>query len=229
MNDGTMHHDGAGHGEGYIRALASASLRAIDGGMRVLQRLRDRIAAPDEEASSRDDRRGGRRAAVDERPEVQAAEPTRAARLLHGALVVLLCLLLGGAIGTLLSYRGFSKLLDSRQAIIDFMQDEIALSKKEEALSVEAKAKYQIELGEYRKQLRESQYETEEYKGKVEELNNQLLAMKRVEPPVPQDGARAGATRSAGRSPPQKTGNCVAGTADVSGMLVDCIDKFNRP
>lgn len=224
MSDGTLHHDGAVHGEGVGRTLAAASLRAVDGGMRVLQRLRARLAGPDDEAESRDGGRSARRNAVEERPAAIPRSPT----LLHRALVVFLCLLIGGAAGTLLSYRGLARLLDSRQTIIEFMQDEIAQSRKEEALSLEAKSKYQIELGEYRKRLRESQYEAEEYKSKVEELNNQLLVMKRAESPASQAG-RAGAARSSSQLPPQKSGTCVTGTAGLGSRLADCIDKFNRP
>jgi len=231
MNNGTLHHDGtehADHGEGIAGALAAASLRAIDGGMHALQRLRDRIEVPDDEAAdSRDDRRRGRDGFAAEQPVAKAAGASRTGSLLHSALVVLMCLLLGGVVGMLFSYRGFSKLLDSREAMIESMQDEIVQAKKEEALDLDAKARYQMELGEYRKQLRESQYSVDEYKSRVEDLNNQLLAMQRVNQPAPRDSRAAQA--SARQPAPQKTGTCVTGATNLTGKLADCIDKFNRP
>lgn len=229
MNNGTLHHDGtdhADHGEGITGALTAASLRAIDGGMHALQRLRDRIEVPDDDESiSRGDRRRGR-SVVDEQPVAKAVEVSRSASLLHSTLVVLMCLLIGGVAGMLFSYRGFSKLLDSREAMIESMQDEIAQAKKEEALDLDAKAKYQRDLGEYRKQLRESQYAVEEYRSRVENLNSQLIAMQRANQPASRDGRAAPAARQA---LPQKSGTCVTGTTNLTGKLADCIDKFNRP
>jgi hypothetical protein len=207
--------------------LAAAALRAIDACLGALQRLRKRFTVPAEDEDSSG--QGGKRSqsAADQPPVVVAGAPGQKT-LLHRALIVLLCLLLGGVGGALFSYRGLAKMLATRGAAIEQLQEEIDLSKKEEARSLNLTARYQKENSEYRQQSREAQREVENYKSRIEELGKELTAMKRVEAPAPRGARVAPAAAPAKPSAPQKSGNCVVGTANPSGNLTDCIEKFNR-
>ena len=224
MNDGALHRDKAAHHAGM---LVAAALRAIDAGVRVLQRLRNRFEAPVDDDDSL--RAGAKRnRSVSDEPAAAAVAAPQQTPLWQRALIVLLCLLLGAGTGSLVSYRGFAKLLSSRDAVIEYMQDEIDKSKKEEVLNLNAKAKYQGEIVEYRKQLRETQQGLEDYKSQVEELSGKLAAMTRAERPAPPSGNTATAAAAKPRAP-QKTASCVTGTANLNGNLANCLDKFNRP
>jgi hypothetical protein len=198
----------------------------------VLERLRNRLQGPAEhEESSRKSAKTSP-SAVNVQTAPAAAVP-RQKSFLHRALILLFCLVLGAGGGTLVSYRLFSTTLASHGAVIDQMQDEIDQSKKQEALNLNAKIKYQREMNEYRKTLIEAQQEVgdlkgqvKDYKGQVEQLTNQLAATKKVERPA----AKAGhATLPAPVKPivTQKTGNCVTGTTNAIENLTNCIDKFN--
>lgn len=224
MQDGTLPHDEHEPRAGIRGALTAAALRAVDAGLRTLQGWRNRIEPSVEEEDSRHGR--SRRGAVDEPAAVAVAVP-QPRSLLRRALTVLLCLALGAGAGTFSAHRGFAQLLASRQAVIEFQQEEIDLAKKEEALNLNAKAKAQNEIADYRKRLREAQQEIEDQAGRIEELDQQVVAMKqraeRAAAPPPL------AVAARGRPAPRKTGNCVTGTTNAGGSLLDCIDKFNRP
>jgi hypothetical protein len=219
MDKGTLDQDKPAPHPGMMAATA---LRAIDACLRALRRLRRRFEVP---------------AAEDDPVNVGSteAEPTfgtpRQKPLLHRALIVLLCLLIGSGVGAWLSYRRLAKMLDSRGTVIEQMQEELDLSKKEETRNANLTAKFQNENSNFRLQMREAQREVDEYKSRIEELNKQLTAMKRVEPAAakPSPVVAAKAKPSARPSAPQKTATCAVGTANLSGNLADCIDKFNKP
>jgi septal ring factor EnvC (AmiA/AmiB activator) len=219
-----------------VGLVAAAVLRAIDACLRALHRLRRRFEAPlDKEASPRDARGGsasGENSAAETAEDVPRQKP-----LLYRLLIIVICLLLGGITATLLAYRGFAKVIEARGTVIERLQEDVELSKKEETRSVNLTAKFQKENSEYRLQMRELQREADEYKTRIEDLNKQLTALKRVEPPAPTARASAPVARAIARpnpapspaaSPPPKTGTCAVGTGNLSGNLAECIDKFNR-
>jgi hypothetical protein len=221
MNDGALHHDETAHHVGMPAAMV---LRAIDWGLVHLRGLRGRFDTADEAGD--DSRHSGWREAEREVPP-PAAE-VHAQGLLHRMLVILMCLLLGAAAGALFSYHGFSRTLQSRDAMIEFMQEERAQSQKEDALNLAAKAKYQSELIDYRKQLRETQAELDDARNRIDSLSSQVNAMKLADQRT--RGVRPGSVPAqARRAPvPQKTGTCVTGTANLTGNIAGCIEKFNE-
>lgn len=227
MHDETLPHDEPPPHGGM---LTGAALRAVDACLNSLQGLHDRLEPPVEEADTRGGR--SRRTAAVEEPA--AATVPQAKSLARRALTVVLCLALGAGAGTLVAYRGLAQMLASREAVIEYQQEEIDLAKKEEALNLNARAKAQseiakaqAEMADYRKRLRETQQEIEDRNSRIDELDKQLVAIKqRTERPKPQVAL---ANAAKGRPTPQKTGNCVTGGANTTGQLLDCLDKFNRP
>jgi hypothetical protein len=201
-------------------AVAKTVLRTIDACLHLLQRLRNRFEASDEVAASDD-----RHAQAGPAKEDKALAPA----LLRRALIVLLCLLAGGGGGALLVYRGLSMKLHAHSSVVEHLQEELDIAKKEEARTVKLMDRFQRENAEYRHEARDAQREAETHKRRADELDEQLTAVKqRAERPAPQSG-RAATTSSAAKSrPPQKTGNCAVGGANLGGDLSTCIEKFNR-
>lgn len=196
-------------------ALSALALRAIDACMRPLRRWRNRIEPPVEEGD-------GVEVAA---PGADTAPVPKT--LLHRALIVLMCLLIGGSAGGLVAYRGFARALESDSAMVERLQEDLAESRKDEVRSYNAKAKYQKEVLEYRKALRETELELHSAKTRVEELNRQLQALK----PESRNKPAAAAGRSTAAKPPvpPKTGTCVAGAANTAAELQECLKKFNSP
>jgi septal ring factor EnvC (AmiA/AmiB activator) len=199
--------------------MSRIALRAIDACLRPLQRLRDRIEPP---------------AGDDDFPEVvedvEDAAPVQKT-LLHRALIVLMCLLLGAGAGGLMAYRGFSKALDSHTEMVERLQEDLAESRKDEVRSYNAKAKFQKEVLEYRKTLRETAMELQSAKARAEELNRQLLVLK---PELRAKTAVAPVTSRSAAAPvkpavPRKSGTCLTGSATTAADLQKCLDKFNSP
>lgn len=205
-----------------------ALLRVIDACLGALQRLRSRFESPDQDEGS--SRGGGKRSQSPDKepPPAEEAAP-RPQGLLYRVLIVLLCLLLGTAAGGLLSYRVLSQKLEAHATVVERMQDELDIAKKEEARSVNLMAKFQKENAEFRLQVREAQREVADYKSQVDELDKQLAATKRVERPAPSSGRAANPVAKAAPAVPQKAGDCAVGSANAVGNLANCIDKFNRP
>lgn len=207
--------------------LARSALRAIDAGLRGLHRLRARIAAPgaDEEGSA--DHGHRKSSAVDETPAPETSAPPRKT-LLHRFLVTVMCLVIGGVAGMLISYRGFSKQIDSQLKQIDYLQDENRLAARNEVRNLDAKTKLQREIADYRAYLNEIQQESADYKRQIAELKARLAP-----PPSPARPAAKGGTATAPATArlrlPQKTGTCVTNTENPSDNVLDCISKFNRP
>ena len=206
--------------------LARAALRVIDAGLRGLQGLRERIEAPiDAEDSGEHGRR--KPSTADAQPAIETSAPPRKT-LLHRFLVVVMCLLIGGVTGMLISYRGFSKQIDSQLKQIDYLQDENRLAARNEARNLDAKTKLQREISDYRAYLNEIQQESADYKRQIAELKARLAP-----PPSPTRPAAKGGTATAPATArprlPQKTGTCVTNTENPSGNVLDCISKFNRP
>lgn len=224
MKDEVPNLDEAEQGPGW---LARLELRAIDAGLRGLHRLRGHIEAPVEDEA--DSGQHGRRksAASDEAPAPEAAAPPRKT-LLHRFLVTVMCLVIGGVAGMLISHRGFSKHIESQQKQIDYLQDEVSLSRKAEARELGAKTKLQKELTEYRHYLGEADQEINDYKAQIAELKARLAP--------PRSAAQAASPGRAGTPPvtarlraPQKTGTCVTSADNPTGNVLDCVSKFNRP
>jgi hypothetical protein len=208
--------------------VSVTALRVIDACLRVLQRLRNRFEPPDEDEGS--SRGSGKRSqsAAEQSPASEECAP-RPKGLLFRVLIVLVGLLLAGAAGALISYYGLSKLVEARGAAVERVQEELDIAKKEESRIVNLMSRFQRENGEYRLQVHEAQREVEEYKNRIDELDKQLAATRRVERPAPKGVRGAVPAESAKPRAPQKTGNCAVDTGNLSGGLSDCIDKFNRP
>lgn len=191
--------------------LAVAALRLIDAAIRALQATRNRVEAPvADDESSTDERRPGRHSKDD--GAAAAAIPVAGKKtLLHRALIVLMCLLFGAAAGSLVSYRLFSKQVDANEKIVEYMQLQIDEVRSDEVRNREFRDKQQMQVGEYRKQLRATELEVEDYKRQIAELTRP--------PKAANNGPQAAA----------KTGDCAMDSANLNDKLLGCIESFNRP
>lgn len=205
--------------------MLAAALRTIDGAVRLLQRARKRLdPPPDAEGSPH----GGRKpdpTTTGDTGQVTAVPRSRG--LLYRTLVLLACLLLGGGIGALITYRGLSKLHEGRELTIERLKDEVAQSKIDETRSLKIESRLQNAIADLRKQLREASQETADYKSQMEELNNQLLAAQRVERPLKRN-ARARGPAGSGAAAANRAGTCDAASGNAAADLTNCIKKFNN-
>lgn len=209
-------------------AVTKAALRVIDASLNYLQRLRGRFAPPDET-----DRRGGRQSQLDSKHAAASEEkaPSPKPSFLRLALVGLICLLVGGGVGALLSYRELSHQLSDHAGVVERMQEELDATRKEEARNIKLLDKFQRENAEYRREARDAEREAEAHRRRAEELEAQIEAAKRAEEAKRAELAARQAKRAAASAPrakaraPQKTGDCAVGTA---GDLSNCIEEFNR-
>jgi hypothetical protein len=212
-------------------AVSKAALRAIDAGLHFLQKLRNRFAPSDET-----DRRDDRRSQPDPKHAPAAAEeaPTHRPSFLRLALLTLICLLVGGAAGAWFSYRTLSHQIREHANVVDRMQEDLDATRKEDARNVKLLDKFQRENAEYRHEAREAQREAESAKGQVAGLEAQIETLKydnakrNVEAAQETRRTTELAKQRVKQRPPQKTANCAVGTANLSGDLSECIDKFNR-
>lgn len=219
MHDETAPQEEPGSQAGERGRFAGFALRMIDAGLRRLQALRDRIEPPAAEDDSRHGRgRHGETAAV----PAAAAPPARS--LLRRATTVLLAFAVGAVGAGFLASRGFTQMIASQQALIDYQQDELDAAKRQDDINIGARAKAQNEAADYRKRLREMQQEIEDRDARIDQLDQQVISLSaRLKPAPAAPGiARTGAV-------PNKTASCVTGTANATGRVLDCIDKFNRP
>lgn len=207
--------------------LARAALRTIDAGQRGLQRLRERIEVPAEDAEASAEHGRRKASAVAAAPAAEPSPPPRKT-LLHRFLIVVMCLLIGGVAGMLISYRGFSRQADAQKKQIDYLQDEIAQSRKAEARDLGAKLKLQKELTEYRHYLGEADQELKDYKQQIAELKARLAPPRSAAPPASPGGSGTAPTTARPRAA-QKTGTCVTSAENPTGNVLDCVTKFNRP
>lgn len=220
MRDETPPQDETERQEGGRGRLAGVALRILDACLQRLQELRNRIEPPAGEDESRSGR-GRRGGAAAETPA--AARPPRS--LLRRALTVVLAVALGASVASFMAYRGFAQLIASQEALIDYQQDEIDAAHKQEAINNNARAKAQNEAADYRKRVREMQLELEDRNARIDQLDQQVIALsKRLTRPA---FTATGAPRSG--AVPNKTGSCITGTTNTPGQVLDCIDKFNRP
>lgn len=216
MRDETPPQDEVERQEGGPGRLAGVALRIVDACLHRLQELRNRIEPPADEDESRAGRgRHGGAAA--------AAPPPRS--LLRRALTVVLAVALGASVASFMAYRGFAQRIASQEALIDYQQDEIDAAHKQEAINNNARARAQSEAADYRKRVREMQQELEDRNARIDQLDQQVIALsKRLTRP-----AFTATAAPRGAAVPNKTGSCVTGTTNTPGQVLDCIDKFNRP
>lgn len=215
--------------------LARAALRAIDAGLAaietgagVLQRLRNRIKPTEAEGEDKTAEGKRRRSGDDEAAPIGApvAAPSRKT-LLHRFLIVVMCLLIGGITGMLISHRSFSRQLDAQERRLEFMQDDLKGARKDEMRIVGEKHKLQNEVAEHQNALREARQEIEERLFQIAELNARLSVARNAVRPADRVRPTPGPVAGQSRTPP-KAGTCVTGTANPAGDLLDCIGKFNR-
>lgn len=206
--------------------LATGILRAIDAAAAFLQRLRNRIEAPKSEETSRNGRKKG--PAHDDDLATLQVVAAREHRHLSRILVFLLALLIGGISGMTYSYTLLSRSINSKEAVIDYLRDEIAQLEKEGKRNVNEMAKYQKKINENDKEILGYQDEIEDYKKQAEELRSQLSAVKGDQrSTLAQDGR--GAMAATGKRPArEKTGTCVMGSTNTSANLTHCVEEFNR-
>ncbi|MGE5468769.1 MAG: hypothetical protein ACM3Y9_15210 [Ignavibacteria bacterium] len=204
-------------------AATVRELRALDGAIGLFQRWRNRIEPPAEE----DDRHFGRHAA----PAPAAAAPAVPAphNRLRGFLIVVALLLAAAFGGMLFSYSLFSRVIETNDVVIDDLRDQLAQMEKADARNLSIQAKDQIHLAEQRKTLREYQAKIAEYEDQATQLRQQIAALTPPPPRREPAVATAGGRRSAVRTAPQKTGNCVASGTNAAADLTRCVETFNRP
>lgn len=212
-------------------AAAKATLRVVDAVIAFFQRQHDRLAGPE----SRDDRRGHAPAKHEPEAEAIPARPSLLRRLAIG----LILLLIGLGTGGFLAYRTLSLQLAEHDSVVERMQAEVDAVRKEDARNQKLLDKFQRENAEYRREAREAQHQTEAAERRAAELEAQIEEMKSAETKRIEDAKRAEEAAQAARRtaelakarparqqrPPQKTGNCAAGTA---AEMAECIEKFNR-
>lgn len=201
--------------------LKKALLRAVDACSAGLQRLRNRIEPPLEESLRDHGRRNGA-------PEAQA--PPRPKSLLRRTLIVVLCLLIGGNVGMLFSYRLLARSLDARAEVIDFLQERIADWQREDGRNRKSLAKCQEESGAHWKAAHEAQRQVDADKEKIDELEKRLASVKPVERPIAPPAARTPSARTppAATARPLKSGDCTTGATNAAENLAKCLDQFNR-
>ncbi|MCK9387655.1 MAG: hypothetical protein M0Q22_04570 [Sulfuritalea sp.] len=207
----------------------SAGLGVIDAILSALQRLRSRIAPPvaDEEESFKKGKRS--HPGADEPPAIAESLPLRQS-LLHRFLVVVMCVLIGGVVGMLVSYSGFSKQITSQEKRIDRMQDEIMQYRQDAARDLRDKYKLQKEIAGYRNSLKEISQEAEDLNRQIAELNTRLSATRQAGRPAARSTSSSSPRPMPTQpSPPPKTGTCVTSGANATADLLDCIGKFNSP
>lgn len=221
---------------------SAAVLRVLDAGLAVLQALRARFAPPAEEGESADDeRKPSRRDDAESAPA--EALVTGKKSFLRRALTVLMLLLFGVVAGTVISHRMFSKQLDGKTKIIEYMQLEVDATRKDELRSQRFRDEQQRQIGEYRRQLREIQLVVEEYKRDIEDYK---IAIEEISKRPLSRASRASAPRgqvaasptrasvsasvsasASGAGNPLKGGSCVTGTVNLNENLLNCIEAFN--
>ena len=209
------------------RRAIDAGLFAIDAGLRALQGLRHRIEPPVADAEATGMRGKRNRPGGDEPPAIVASPPPRKT-LLRRFLTIVMCLLIGGVAGMLISYRGFSRQIESQQKRIDHMQDEITQALRDEARSLGEKRKLQREIVDYRDSLNEARQEITEHQRQIAELNAQLSTARQPVRAADRSGPPPKPVAAQPRTAP-KTGTCVTGGANSTADLLDCISKLNRP
>ena len=206
--------------------VIDAGVAAIEAGSGALKRLRHRIE-PSVAEEAGDEAGGKRNRSGNDQPDtVEVPEPA-GKTLLHRFLVIVMCLLIGGVSGMLVSYRGFSRQLDSQSKHIDYMQDELKQSKADEARNLGEKLQLQRGIRGYEEALREARRESEEYKARIAELDARLPAARSAVRPADRSRSTPRPVTTQPDAPP-KTGTCVAGSTNPAGDLLDCIGKFNR-
>lgn len=197
--------------------FVSHALRAIDASLHGLQRLRNRIEPPVEEEPRR---RGGQQTThPEELPPVVGEPPAVRHSYVHAVLVFLLPLLLGAVAGTLFSYRGLARIVETQESMIDYLREQITQLEKEDARNSAAKIRYQKEVYEREKELRASREEIQDYKDRIGELEAQVAALK--PPPAVARGGRPAPAM-------QKSATCAMDAANPAANLAGCLERFNR-
>ncbi|MBI4986966.1 MAG: hypothetical protein HZC24_16880 [Rhodocyclales bacterium] len=217
------------------RLAAALVLKPLDGVIGLLQHIRNRIEPPADAEEDRRDNRHRARSVVAE----TAAAPARPSRL-RGMLFLLLALIGGAFAGMVFSFGLLSKIIDSKDLVIDDMQEEIKQLNKEERHSLNVRAKLQErvdegarKLGEYQAAIEDCRSRADDLKGKLDALNQQLNAQavdarRSGQPSAPRRAAGISSRNAPQVKPPEKTGTCVTGTTDAAANLTRCVQDFNR-
>lgn len=210
-----------------LRAL-DAGLAAMEGGVAAIRRLRNRVE-PAKSEEGADTPEGKRRPEIKDQAAAADAEVAAPGRktLLHRFLVVVMCLLIGGAIGALTSHHIFSRQLDAQEKRLEFMQDSLDETHKHEMQILAEKRQLYKELAEHKKALNEANAEIEEHVNRIDELNKGLSESRGVTRSMDRGRTTQAAAAAQPRRAP-KAGTCVTGATDPAGDLLDCIGKFNR-
>lgn len=204
--------------------LIAHGLRLLDRAIAWLQHWRARIAPPEE---AEDPRHGRRRPAVHADETAAAAPvPTKPWRL-RSFLLLVASLLLGGLAGMQFSYSALSRIIDSQDLLIEDLRDGIGRLQKQDARNLNTAARYQQKHDEDDMKLKEYRQQVADYEAQIEELQAQVRAAS-PPPPVPATRQAVGAASRYRQPAPEKTGNCVMGTATAAADLARCVEQFNR-
>lgn len=216
--------------------LLAAAVRATDGGIAVLHRLR-RYAGGADAADERPERqraRPGKRAA--DRPagaETGAERPIaikKPRRRLRGLLVYLGLMLLGAIGGMALSYDLLERLLDRRA--LELTRQNAKLSKYAKSV---ARLQAQLELGQKRQaeadartaaSLAESERKLVELEGKRAQAEARLanaLAARASAAQLQREGSSARHPERSQQAVRIKSGDCTLGSGNVRSALKGCI------
>lgn len=232
MTDDTADQEAAPQGSGKparvaLRAI-DAGLAAIAAGAAAMQRLRNRIEptgteAEDGAAAGKRRRSGDDEAAASGAP---VAAPERKT-LLHRFLIVVMCLLIGGVAGMLISHRNFSRQLDAQEKRLEFLQEDLKGARKDEMRILAEKRQLYRELAEQKTALNEARAEIEEHVSRIAELSRRVPESRGTTRPSDRIRPTPAPVVAQPRRAP-KVGTCVTGTANPAGDLLDCIGKFNQ-
>lgn len=212
--------------------LVAAELRLLDGIIAFFQRLRNRVEPVVVEEE--DPRGGGRRRSRGRDEEAPAPVAAPKHGRLRSFLLWLAALLAVGIGGMLFSYQLLSKAIDSNEVIIDYLRDEVVRLEREDRRSANAKARYLETIAEHERKIGEHEEAMNDCRAQAEELRKQLAAETALREPVYSGGVRtrlggsSGIGARSGRTTPEKTANCVTGSANAAANLARCVDEFNR-
>lgn len=210
--------------------IAVRELRAIDGLIGFFQRLRNRIEPPAEDAD--DFRRGRSRRHAEphkEEPVPAAVIPTAPPRhgRWRGILIATAAMATGAGVGFAYSYSLLLKSIETGAVVIDDLRDQVKQLEKEDAMSAKVKDRYLRQATEAESKTTTCRETLAELREEADGLRQQIVLMQR-QVPVAAAAPGAAAPARGGRPLRPRTNTCLAGGANTSGNLADCLGQLNR-
>lgn len=229
------------------QVLLAGSLRIIDAGSGILQRLRKRTETPhDEDEDRKDDRHrdsGENRFASKKAaplPTTEAIKAVEPRRPIRSFFITLLVLIIGGIAGMTFSFALLSKIITNQAERIGDQRDEIAQMENQLSRILQSEAKYRLESMAHQKKLSEIENHLNPA------IQNPVVQNPAIQNPAIQNQNRA-LQNPVGKNPPpteskgnpttpvtekpplsNKSGNCTLESGNVGDNLARCISEFNR-